>query len=410
MKNGNKTYASNTISFEEFSKRSHDTPKIQGNEETKEIITETSGENLARSNRNIQLGCYKNLFEREKNFSFLENRKYSFKESSDRKPFNYKSLELSPTKSNINSSYGDLISSIFSRRNEKTYRTCRNSRPKKNLQSQYEKNVLFLQRKKEKLQKLKEELEEEENKRMAGCTFNPKLTKSTQKILSRSQTDSKNFYDKCIEWKYKRERVIQHRYMLKVKKDFEECKFYPTTNKEVHDSVKRELHNKKSDYIYEKNQKWLKKLKENRKKEELEKLEKMRVEQEKFKKKNQEFINRINNRYKEGRTNEEILKRNLTIKKKKKPVLSEELEDIKKLMKDLRCLKASSDKCKTKAYKGENREYLLTRKMKEFFPTEVSQKEKKPNKVFEYKCFSPSKTEEKYKLLMEKYKKEKELK
>ena len=100
---------------------------------------------------------------------------------------------------------------------------------------------------------------------------------------------------------------------LFLKKSFEECRFYPKTNKNIHERVIEEMKNKRDDYIYQKNLKWLKDVRENRKKGNLERLEMLRAEQEQFKMKNQEVINRINMNCKNKKeTNEERLRRNLT--------------------------------------------------------------------------------------------------
>ena len=108
---------------------------------------------------------------------------------------------------------------------------------------------LQIQKEKEQESKtLKEKLLEKEK---LNCSFIPKLTQSTKKIIKkRSKSTHSDFYNKCISWKNKKERNNQHQYMLFLKKSFEECRFYPKTNKNIHERVIEEMKNKRDDYIY----------------------------------------------------------------------------------------------------------------------------------------------------------------
>ena len=323
----NQTFPETVMLFDDFIKARHlDTSRTH----TQNDIIDTSKEESSKKNTKRQKKQLSPLsarvFDTETNRNVI-NLLTEYKSLSTRQfDFNQNSLTMSttnPRKTNRNITtnqcmtslsegpYRDIVSSIYSKRSQIVPSEKRKERPLSENERTYFKNILFLKKKEQDIKTLKEKLLEKEK---LNCSFIPKLTQSTKKIIKkRSKSTHSDFYNKCISWKNKKERNNQHQYMLFLKKSFEECRFYPKTNKNIHERVIEEMKNKRDDYIYQKNLKWLKDVRENRKKGNLERLEMLRAEQEQFKMKNQEVINRINMNCKNKKeTNEERLRRNLT--------------------------------------------------------------------------------------------------
>lgn len=323
----NQTFPETVMLFDDFIKARHlDTSRTH----TQNDIIDTSKEESAKKNTNCkkkQLSPISTrVFDTETNRNVI-NLLTEYKSLSTRQfDFNQNSLTMSttiPRKINRNITtnqctnslsegpYRDIVSSIYSKRSQIASSEKRKERPLSEDERTYIKNIMFLKKKEQDIKNLKEKLLAKEK---MNCSFIPKLTQSTKKILKkRSKSTHSDFYNKCISWRNKKERNNQHQYMLLVKKSFEECRFYPKTNKNIHERVIEEMKNKRDDYIYQKNLKWLKDVRENRKTGNLERLEMLRAEQEQFKMKNQEVINRINMNCKNKKeTNEERLRRNLT--------------------------------------------------------------------------------------------------
>ena len=156
----------------------------------------------------------------------------------------------------------------------------------------YDDNIKFINDKNKKneflyQQKLINELKE--------CSFHPKLTKSTLKIINNSNNYEKSinnddFYKKSIQWKKNHDNKLQNERTKKEKKDFEECYFHPITNPKQHEEVLENLKDKKEDYIYQKNINWLKQKELNKKEEEMENEEKREIEIAKFKNENKFLV------------------------------------------------------------------------------------------------------------------------
>ena len=335
----NQTKPENVIIFSEFEKNNKikDNATINISDDQNYCSSISPRINSTRKNKKIRplsplstrvcdTESHKNFNNLFTEYKSLSTRKFDFtqdcmslnesgKNNKYKKSFR-RNLSLDPSLVTISDShYREVIQQIYLQRmqnslNKNNTKLSIEDERSNSLNKVYDKNMIFLNRKAKKLQKIKDYLLSTE---MQNCTFQTKLTKSTKKILKRSKSFNNDFYSKCIIWKNKRERNIQHQYMLLIKKSFEECRFYPKTNKNIHEKVIQEMKNNKGDYIYQKNLNWLKNVRENRKKGNLENLEQLRMEQEKFKIKNQQVINRINQRYKNKKeTNEEILRRNLT--------------------------------------------------------------------------------------------------
>ncbi len=156
----------------------------------------------------------------------------------------------------------------------------------------YDDNIKYINDKNKKneflyKQKLINELKE--------CSFHPKLTKSTMKIINNSKKYEKSinnddFYKKSIQWKKNHDKKLQNERTKKEKKDFEECYFHPITNPKQHEEVLENLKDKKQDYIYQKNINWLKQKELNKKEEEMENEEKREIEIAKFKNENKFLV------------------------------------------------------------------------------------------------------------------------
>ena len=147
----------------------------------------------------------------------------------------------------------------------------------------YERSKDYVAKTLEKNKQLKDALNKSE---LLECSFNPKITSSSQKILNdsvsyRSYNNIDDFYLKNLEWKSARDKNLQMKTCESERKKFEECSFQP--NPERAGRIKRELKDKGTDYIYKKNIEWLNKVKENKKKNELEQAEQMELEREKAK-------------------------------------------------------------------------------------------------------------------------------
>ena len=127
------------------------------------------------------------------------------------------------------------------------------------------------------------------------CSFHPKLTKSTIKIINNSKNYEKSinnddFYKKSIQWKKNHDNKLQNARLKKEKRDFEECYFHPITNPKQHEEVLENLKDKKEDYIYQKNINWLKQKELKKKEEEMENEEKREIEIAKFKNENKFLV------------------------------------------------------------------------------------------------------------------------
>jgi hypothetical protein len=112
-----------------------------------------------------------------------------------------------------------------------------------------------------------------------NCSFTPKLTNSSRRILSKSVNyapkNNEDFYTKNMKWKQHVEKHKQNQHLINERKEYEECYFYPVTNKSLNDMTKN-IEKHSDDYVYVKNMNWLNMVKENRKRMDLERLEELR--------------------------------------------------------------------------------------------------------------------------------------
>lgn len=152
----------------------------------------------------------------------------------------------------------------------------------------YDNNISFVSQKNEKNEKL---LNEKIDKELKECTFKPKLSDSTLKLLNKSTNKVKgDFYEKNILWQKARDQNVQKEITISEKKQFEECYFHPISNLQQYEEVLKELKDKSDDYIYQKNIEWLSMKRINQKKGEMEHMEKMKREKEKFQQENRFLV------------------------------------------------------------------------------------------------------------------------
>lgn len=158
----------------------------------------------------------------------------------------------------------------------------------------YERNKNYMQKTKEKVKQIKEQIEKTE---MDNCSFAPKITETTNQILNdsisyKTYMSVDDFYQKNIEWKAQKNNLLKEKINNLDKKKYEECSFQPNHNDQS--KYVKEVKGRSGDYIYKKNIEWLNKVKENRKRGELELLEEHNQEIEKVKEQNAKLIKYAN--------------------------------------------------------------------------------------------------------------------
>lgn len=183
------------------------------------------------------------------------------------------------TKSIMDENYADEIRQIYVKRratksNNSIIEGDSSKDNKENTSEFYKRNVLWKKDIFNKSMQLKEVIE---NKKMEECSFTPKVTKASRKILSKSLNhahyDTDDFYSKNMKWKQQVEKFKQNQHLLNERKQYEECLFQPMTNRKGLDPLVGAV---TGDYIYKKNIDWLKKVNENRKIKDLEMQQEMR--------------------------------------------------------------------------------------------------------------------------------------
>lgn len=142
------------------------------------------------------------------------------------------------------------------------------------LTKEYESNIIFLNKKEKKIEDLRLEILENEKDQ---CPFKPILSSQSMKIIKRSKTYNSftNCYLRNTNWRRRINRKNYHLFALQLSKQFEECKFYPKTNKDIHERVVMQMKKQKLDYVYQKNVKWLNDISNRKKETALEQIEKM---------------------------------------------------------------------------------------------------------------------------------------
>ena len=192
--------------------------------------------------------------------------------------------------------YQNDIQSIYEKR--KNYFDSKTQRNKRYSTTEiYERSKQYREKTKEKNKKLKESLEKKE---LNECSFRPKITEKSSRILNdsisyRDYNSTEDFYKKNLEWKAKKDQSVQERLNTIERQKYEECSFQPNANNHSrHKEIIDELKGKKNDYIYRKNIEWLNKVNENKKRSELEQLEEYNLEIQKAKEQNSRLISYAN--------------------------------------------------------------------------------------------------------------------
>lgn len=147
---------------------------------------------------------------------------------------------------------------------------------KKRFEEMYLRNMKWKKSVNQKSLQLKELFETEEMKK---CSFSPKLNTNNSRILSKSMNEvgGKDFYSKNLKWKEGVENFIKNQHLVNERKQYEECVFQPVINKKIiKETIDTEYEKKGNDYIYQKNMKWLKKVKEDKQIKNLEMIEEMK--------------------------------------------------------------------------------------------------------------------------------------
>lgn len=185
------------------------------------------------------------------------------------------------TKGHVDQNYEDEYKQIYVKR--RATRTITNTeeteeRKRKFFDDLYHRNVNWKKNLVDKFSNIKEEFAEEELKK---CSFTPKLSRSSEKILSKSMTyanyDKEDFYNKNIKWKQQVEKFKQTQHLINERKEYEECFFQPVIKKPLLTETTENSTKRDQDHIYKKNIEWLRKVNENKKLRHLEMKEEMKL-------------------------------------------------------------------------------------------------------------------------------------
>ncbi len=315
--------------------------------------------------------------------------------------------------------YRNTLTDIYNKR-KKRFSPENNNKEKNDKNITYERSINYIKRKQDKLKQLKTEFD---NKEIEDCTFKPIIIKNkyNNKLNNRSNTTNNKkkyneFYQRNIEWK----NVIkknQNQLIDKSNEEMKECTFYPKTTKEVHNKVLTELkYETEPNFIYKKNIEWLNRVKENRKKSEKELINQIKSEQDELKKNSKKMYEKIMGK------KMEINKNNLNIindnnKKENKEINFDEINNMIKEFKNI--IENNKKFMKENQFNFKNYEKDSTKKKNKVknnnegfskYQNDIN------NKIYEnlikpkkwvYKKESEEEMNNKYNLLMEKYKKEK---
>lgn len=121
--------------------------------------------------------------------------------------------------------------------------------------------IKFLLREK----KLKQIRDEKTSHELDGCTFNPKVSKSCEKILKKSGKIMNNVgvFEKNMLWKRNVEKNIQNKHLIQERKLYQECIFEPQIRKEP---ILLRSKSVKNDSMYIKSMQWKNKVQTDREK------------------------------------------------------------------------------------------------------------------------------------------------
>jgi hypothetical protein len=182
------------------------------------------------------------------------------------------------TKGHVDQNYEDEYKQIYVKRRATRTNTNNEERKQKFFDDLYHRNINWKKNIVDKFSSLKEEMAEEELKK---CSFTPKLSRSSEKILSKSMTyanyDKEDFYNKNIKWKQQVEKFKQTQHLINERKEYEECFFQPVIKKTLLTETSDNTTKRDQDHIYKKNMEWLRKVNENKKLRDLEMKEEMKL-------------------------------------------------------------------------------------------------------------------------------------
>lgn len=111
------------------------------------------------------------------------------------------------------------------------------------------------------------------------CTFKPKISESSEKILFNSDKfNGMNTYDRNLIWKRNVDKNIQNNHLIQERKAFQECLFEPQLFRKplltVQNVITSSKENFKNDNMYNKTKEWKTKVDTIRKHKEIENEEK----------------------------------------------------------------------------------------------------------------------------------------
>ena len=150
----------------------------------------------------------------------------------------------------INENYKNDIQTIYEKRRNYFDSKNKNNDRRYSTTEIYERSKQYKEKTKEKNKRLKESLEKKE---LDECSFRPKITDKSSRILNdsisyREYNSTEDFYKKNLEWKAKKDQSVQERLNTIEKQKYEECSFQPNANNHMrHKEIINELKGKKND-------------------------------------------------------------------------------------------------------------------------------------------------------------------
>ena len=318
--------------------------------------------------------------------------------------------------------YRNTLTDIYNKRKKK-YSPENNNKEKNDKNITYERSINYIKRKQDKLKQLKTEYD---NKEIEDCTFKPIIMKNkyNNKLKNRSNTTNNKkqyneFYQRNIDWK-KGIKNIQNQLTEKSNEEMKECTFYPKTTKEVHNKVLTELKNETDPYfIFNKNIEWLNRVKQNRKKSEKELTNQIKSEQDELRNNCKKMYEKImGKKMVINKTNINNINKINDNKEENKEINFDEINNMIKEFKNI--IENNKKFMKENQFNFKSIEKDSTKKKKNKVKNDIERFSKYQNeinnKIYENlikpkKWINKKESEEemhnKYNLLMEKYKKEK---
>lgn len=286
---------SNQIQFNSFRSKTNNNKKIiQKKSEAKKIPLKSNAKVIENKKNDKEVVS---LFPRKLSTSFKPTLLITPTQTDNNTSIVSSNLSRVQNTSVLTEKYQNDIQTIYEKR--KNYFDSKSQRNDRRYSSTeiYERSKQYREKTKEKNKKLKESLEKKE---LNECSFRPKITDKSSRILNdsisyREYNSTEDFYKKNLEWKAKKDQTVQERLNTIERQKYEECSFQPNANNHSrHKEIINELKGKKKDYIYRKNIEWLNKVNENKKRSELEQLEEYNLEIQKAKEQNSRLISYAN--------------------------------------------------------------------------------------------------------------------